>query len=83
MYYLVIYSVISDVITIWDSFDAATGEGRGHKSNRKIEEIIFEFENLFGTQFNQKYLDTFSAFVRTKDFSELTKIIYPYNPITI
>lgn len=69
-------NMMSDIITLWDSFDAATGIDRDFQEDKTITDIVLEFKDLFGKQFNEKYKESFITFVKTKAFVEITRKEY-------
>ncbi len=67
------YRILTDILTICDSMDAATDAyGRNYTRGKTFEKVFAEFESLKGLQYNPEVID----FIRTHDelFAQLKEI---------
>lgn len=69
----------SRILTLWDSFDAATGTGRAYMRNKKATEIVEEFSKLFGMQFDNRLESSFIGFTHTKEYKQLIDQTYHHS----
>lgn len=67
------YRILTDILTVCDSMDAATDAyGRNYTRGKTFEKVFAEFESMKGTRYNPEIID----FIRTHDalFLQLKEI---------
>ena len=67
------YRILTDILTVCDSMDAATDAyGRNYPRGKTFEKVFAEFESMKGTRYNPEIID----FIRTHEalFLQLKEI---------